>query len=76
MTTPGFTAEASLGKAKKIYSLASETFAESGGVLPQFCFRPPGSSYTTCGGCIDTDGDGVADTCYYYSFRSVGIPYQ
>jgi len=65
MSIPGFSAQASLGKVKESYMLKSRASAETGGVLPQFCFRPPGSNYVTCGGCVDTNGDGVPDTCWY-----------
>ena len=66
MTIPGFTAEAALGKTNEGYALRTRAYAESGSVLPQFCFQQqPGSNYVTCGGCVDTDGDGVPDTCWY-----------
>jgi hypothetical protein len=66
MNIPGFSAEASLGKTER-YRLTLEQAAEAGGVLPQFCFRSPGSNYVTCGECVDTDGDGVPDTCWTYT---------
>jgi hypothetical protein len=69
MTTPGFTAEASLGKVKETYILTSVASAETGGVVPQFCFRSPGSNYVTCGECVDIDGDGVPDVCWTYTHR-------
>jgi len=69
MTVPGFTAEASLGKVKESYIFTSQLSAETGRVLPQFCFHQPGSNYVTCGECFDTNGDGVPDTCWYYTHR-------
>jgi len=64
MNIPGFTAEASLGRVKESHNLAWEGSAENGRVLPQFCFRPAGSNFVTCGECVDTNGDGVVDTCW------------
>jgi len=71
MRLPEFTAEASLGKVKESYRLRSVAFAETGGILPQFCFRSPESNYVTCGECVDTDGDGVPDTCFYSTHRLI-----
>jgi predicted molibdopterin-dependent oxidoreductase YjgC len=75
MTLPGFTAEASLAKVKERYILTSKGLAETGMVVPQFCYRTPGSPFETCGECFDTDGDGVPDNCYIYR-RPVGIPFM
>jgi len=69
MRIPGFTAEASLGKAQDSHNLRLEGSAETARILPQFCSRPAGSNYVTCSDCIDTDGDGVPDTCYTYTHR-------
>jgi hypothetical protein len=71
MTIPGLTAEAALGKTKEGYVLRTRAYAENGSVLPQFCFQPPGSNYVTCGECVDTDGDGVPDTCWYSTHRLI-----
>ena len=67
MRLPRFTADASLGARAKNYALTSKPSAQTGVVLPQFCFHQPGSLYSTCVDCFDTDGDGIPDTCWTYS---------
>jgi len=72
MNIPGFTAEASLGKVKVNHNLAWDGSVETGGVLPQFCRQQPGSNIATCVDCLDTDGDGVVDTCWT-TIKRLGI---
>jgi hypothetical protein len=50
MNTPGFTAEAALGKLQHNYALTLEHASESGTVLPQFCIG------NTCCQCWDEGG--------------------
>jgi len=70
MRLPEFTAEKSLGKTRKRYLLETTAGTESG-VVPQFCMHHPGSNFVTCGGCVDTDGDGIAETCFYTTHQLV-----
>jgi hypothetical protein len=67
MNIPGFTAEASLGKTRDRYILASGTSVDAGGVLPQF--------YRRFGNYIEIiypDGMGG----YWVHWVQAGIPYQ
>ena len=50
MNTPGFTAEAALGKMKENYALNLGHATENGRVVPQFCFG------NTCCTCFDEGG--------------------
>jgi hypothetical protein len=70
MHLPKFTAEASLGAKSQHYALASRVSAQSGVILPQFCFRSSDGSYTTCVTCYDIDGDGLPDWCDSRIFRA------
>ena len=55
MTTPGFSAEVSVGNTKGSYVLKQGLAAENGKVLPQlFCL--PGEGGTTCYQCWDEGG--------------------
>jgi hypothetical protein len=54
MTTPGFTAEASLNKKKDAYALTLNFAGGEGKVLPQFCRSDEGG--TTCTYCWDEGG--------------------
>lgn len=55
MSTPGFTAEASLGEMRESYVLTLKLATESGKVLPQaFCRSDEGG--TTCFQCWDEGG--------------------
>jgi hypothetical protein len=53
MSTPGFTAEASLGKTRERYILSSKTSAETGKVLLQMQCEP--------GVCVCRGGESSAD---------------
>ncbi len=50
MNTPGFTAEAALGKMQRSYVLTLKHASESATVLPQFCIG------NTCCTCWDEGG--------------------
>jgi len=69
MTMPGFTANASLDTQGNRYVQTQAQIAQTG-IVPQFCFRQPGASYSTCVDCFDLDGDGNPDYCWV---RRVGV---
>jgi hypothetical protein len=63
MNIPGFTANASLDTRSNPY-VETQRQTTQAGIVPQFCFRQPGSSYSTCVDCVDLDGDGNPDYCW------------